>query len=75
MSYFFWGTIILFVATIIYYVVSVSLIYYWHEKNITYIVVPLIHTFEFFITAFLIMASFSIFLQYLPDIIKLANGG
>ena len=69
MSYFFWGTIMLFIATAIFYIVFVSLVYYWHEKKITYVVVPLIYTFEFFIVGFFVMAFFSILLQYLPQIL------
>ncbi len=74
MSYFFWGTIILFVATLIFYVVFASLVYYWHEKRASIVVVPLLFTFEFFVIAFLITALVCVLLQYLPDIIKLAGG-
>ncbi len=70
-SYFFWGTLILLIATAIFYLVFVSLVYYWHEKKITYVVVPLIYTFEFFLTSFFIVAFVSILLQFLPDFLKL----
>jgi len=73
MSYIFWGTIILLIATLIYYIVFLSLVYYWHEKKITYVIVPLLYTFEFFIVAFLIVALICIVLQYLPEMIQLAG--
>ncbi len=69
--YFFWGSIILFVSTLIFYVVFLSLMYYWHEKQITFVVAPLLFAFDFFLIAFLIMAIIVIFLQYLPDILIL----
>lgn len=68
MLYLFWGTIILFLATLIFYIVFFSLIYYWHLKKITYVVVPLIFTFEFFLTAFLVVALVLIVLNYAPVI-------
>lgn len=71
MSYFFWGTIVLFTATLIYYIVFASLVYYWHEKKTTVLVVPLIYTFEFFISAFLVVSIVWIVLQYFPDVLKL----
>ncbi len=73
MSYFFWGTIILFISTLIFYVVFLSLMYYWHEKQITFVVAPLLFAFDFFLIAFLVMAIIVIFLQYLPDIIEIVR--
>jgi hypothetical protein len=70
-NFLFWGMLLLLAATAIFYVVFVSLIYYWHETRITLLVFPLMYTFEFFITGFLIVALLSIVLQYLPDIVKL----
>lgn len=70
MIYFFWGTIVLLILTAIFYIVFFSLVYYWHEKKTTLVVVPLIFTFEFFITGFLAVSLVSIALQYAPDIIK-----
>ncbi len=71
MSYFLWGTIILFVATVIFYIVFFSLIYYWRETKVSPLVVPLIFTFEFFLTGFLVVSIVSLILQYLPKIIEL----
>ena len=68
MLYLFWGAVILFSATFIFYVVFFSLIYYWHLKRTTLIVVPLIFTFEFFIIAFLVISLVLIVLNYFPII-------
>jgi len=73
LSYFFWGSVILLTLTTIFYMVFASLVYYWHEKRATYVIVPLLYTFEFFITGFVIVALVSLTLQYLPDILKLAG--
>ena len=73
MEYLFWGIIILFSATLIFYMVFVSLIYYWHVKKTTVVVVPLIFTFEFFIRAFLVVALVVLLLNYLPSIIEMLN--
>ncbi len=73
MPYFFWGTIILFIATAIFYIVFVSLVYYWHEKKTTFVVVPPLYTFEFFLTGFLIVCIIFLLIQYLPDILKMVS--
>ena len=67
----FWvGLTTLFVATAVFYIVLFSFIYYWHLKKITYVVVPVIFTFEFFVTCFFIVVIVSIILNYLPDLIR-----
>jgi len=71
MSYFLIGINILFVATLIFYLVFFGLVYYWHEKKTTFIIVPLIYTFEFFLVGFLIVSIVSIIIEYLPIIIKI----
>jgi len=73
MNYFFWLTVALLILTAIFYIVCVSLVYYWHEKRATYVIIPLLYTFEFFITGFLMISVISIVLQYLPDILKAAG--
>lgn len=60
------GLITLFISTIVFYIVLFSFIFYWHLKKITFVVVPIIFTFEFFATGFLIVAIVSIVFQYLP---------
>ncbi len=71
MTYFFIGISILFIATLIFYVVFFSLVYYWHEKKTTFVVVPLLYTSEFFLVGFLIVSLISILLEYLPQILKM----
>jgi len=61
--------IVLFVATAIYYIVFFSLCYYWHEAKFTFVVVPVIYTFEFFIAGFLIISIISIVVIFLPEIL------
>ena len=70
MPYFFIGINILFAATLIFYIVFFSLVYYWHEKKTTFVVVPLIFTFEFFLIGFLIVSIVSILLDNLPLILN-----
>ena len=70
---FFWGTIALFIATIVFYIIFASLAYYWHEKKASFVVVPLMYTFEFFLTGFLIVSLTCLLLQYLPEIIAFIN--
>jgi len=63
--------IVLFIATAIFYIIFFSFIYYWHLKKTTFVVVPAIFTFEFFLTGFLIVAIVSLAANYLPFIINL----
>lgn len=71
MSYFYLGIIILFIATVIYYIGIFSLIFYWHLKKISYIIVPLLFTFRFFFMGFLIVSAVSLILENLPKLISL----
>jgi len=59
---------ILLLLTIIYYAVFFGFVYYWHEKVQTYIIVPLIYAFEFFIIGFLVIIAASILLEYVPQL-------
>ena len=65
--------IALFIATGIFYIVFFSVSYYWHEKNTSYVIVPMIFTFEFFVIGFFVVAIASIVIQYLPIILKLTS--
>jgi len=65
--------IVLFVVTAIYYVVYFSLIYYWHEAKLSFIVLPAMSTFEFFIVGFLVVAIISILINYLPEVLNAFN--
>lgn len=69
MDIFITGLVALFIATAIFYIVLFSFIYYWHLKKTTYVVVPMIWTFEFFAICFFIVAIVSIILKYLPELI------
>ena len=73
MDVFFTGLIVLFVMTAIFYIVLFSFIYYWHLKKLSFVVVPLIFTFEFLIAGFFIVCIVSIILNYLPGIIGLGG--
>lgn len=64
------GLVVLFVMTAIYYIVIFSFIFYWHLKKISFVVVPMIFTFEFLILGFFVVSAVSIILQYLPDIVR-----
>jgi hypothetical protein len=61
--------IALFLATAIYYIVFFSLCYYWHNAKTTFVVVPIIYTFDFFVIGFLIISIISIVVNFLPEII------
>lgn len=65
--------IILFAATIIFYIVFFSLSYYWHEKNTSFVVVPFIFTFDFFAIGFLIISLIYIVVKYLPSLLSVIN--
>ena len=71
MGYFFWLSIGLVIVTLGYYVVFASIIYYWHEKWATVVVVPLLYTFHFFVKAFLVTCLLALIIQFAPDIISL----
>ncbi|MEI7424802.1 MAG: hypothetical protein WCK10_01640 [Candidatus Staskawiczbacteria bacterium] len=64
------GLITLFVVAAIFYIVFFSFIYYWHLVKISFIVVPMIFAFEFFVMGFFVVALVSIILNYLPEIIR-----
>ncbi|OGZ65351.1 MAG: hypothetical protein A3C50_03345 [Candidatus Staskawiczbacteria bacterium RIFCSPHIGHO2_02_FULL_43_16] len=73
MSYFFWLSIALLVSTLIFYAIFAGLIYYWHEKKTTVVVVPLLFTFEFFSIGFLVICLITLLIQSSPDILKLIS--
>jgi len=71
MPYLFWGAVILFSATALFYAIMFSLIYYWHLRKESVVVVPLIFTFDFFIIAFLVVMLALILIHYWYDIWQL----
>lgn len=64
------GLVVLFVMTAIFYIVLFSFIYYWHLVKLSFIVVPMLFAFEFFIMGFFVVVIVTIILQYLPDLIR-----
>jgi hypothetical protein len=60
--------IVLFIATAIYYVVFFALTYYWHESKLTFVILPMAYTFEFFIIGFLIISIISIIFNFFPEL-------
>jgi hypothetical protein len=64
------GLIVLFAMTAIFYIVLFSFIYYWHLTKISFIVVPMFFTFDFFAIGFLVISIVAIILNYLPVIIR-----
>ena len=60
------GLIVLLSMTAIFYIVLFSFIYYWHLRKISFVVVPMIFTFEFFAIGFFVILIVSIVLTYLP---------
>ena len=67
------GLVVLFVMTAIFYIVLFSFIYYWHLKKITFVVVPVFFTFEFFIAGFLIISIISIVVNFLPELLTVTK--
>jgi hypothetical protein len=64
------GIIVLFVMAAIFYIVLFSFIFYWHLKKISFVVVPVFFTFEFFIVGFFIIVLVSIIINYLPILVQ-----
>ncbi|MFA5878454.1 MAG: hypothetical protein WC845_03765 [Candidatus Staskawiczbacteria bacterium] len=58
---------ILYLLTIVFYLVFLGLVYYWHEKKVTYVLVPVIFTFQFFLIGFLVVIALSLLLEYVPQ--------
>jgi hypothetical protein len=64
------GLITLFVVTAIFYIVIFSFIFYWHLVKVSFIVVPIVFTFEFFVMGFFTVSIVSIIINYLPLVIR-----
>lgn len=62
---------ILFLLTLIFYAIFFVLTYYWHEWRFTYIAVPIIYAFEFFVIGFFVIIAASLLIEYLPQLFKL----
>ena len=64
------GLTVLFVMAAIFFIVLFSFIYYWHLKKLSYIVVPIVFTFEFLAMGFFVVSIVSIIINYLPVIVR-----
>ena len=64
------GIIVLFAVSAVFYIVIFSFIFYWHLVKVSFVVVPIIFTFEFFAMGFLAVSITSIILQYLPVLVR-----
>ena len=63
------GLIVLAAMAAIFYIVLFSFIFYWHLVKTSFLVVPMIFAFEFFVIGFFIVAIVSIILNYLPILV------
>jgi len=66
--YFDIGVKILFALTILFYIFFLVSIYSWSETKTTFLVVPFIYTFQFFIIGFLMVVVFAIGLDFLVNL-------
>lgn len=73
MDIFFILLIELCIATIVFYITLFIYIYYWHLVKISYVIVPLVFSFEFFAVGFFIISIITIFVKYLPFVINFVN--
>jgi hypothetical protein len=71
MDAFFVGLVVLFSMSAVFYVVLFSFIFYWHLRRISFVVVPMVFTFDFFLIGFLIISIIYLVIKYLPDLIKI----
>lgn len=64
------GLLTLAATTIVFYIVLFSFIFYWHLVKVSFLVVPMIFTFEFFASGFLVVVILSIIINYLPNLVR-----
>ena len=64
------GLYVLFSMSAIFYIVIFSFFYYWHLKKVSFVIIPAIFTFEFFMVGVLIVAIVSIIINYLPILVS-----
>jgi hypothetical protein len=64
------GLITLFVVTAIFYIVLFSFIFYWHLVKVSFVVLPVVFAFEFFVMGFFAVSIVSIIINYLPLLIR-----
>lgn len=73
MDVFFTGIVTLLIVTAVFYIVFFGFIFYWHLNWKSYIVVPVIFTFEVFLRGFIITTAISLFFYWAPFIINTLN--
>jgi hypothetical protein len=64
------GLIVLAFVAVIFYIVLFSFIFYWHLIKISFVVVPMIFTFEFLVQGFFVVCITSLVINYLPELIR-----
>jgi hypothetical protein len=67
------GLFVLFAVTAIFFIVLFSFIYYWHLKKVSFFVVPVVFTFEFFVMGLCVVAITALIIQFLPDLIRVSG--
>lgn len=70
MDIFFTGLVVLAVMSAIFYIVIFSFIFYWHLVKVSFVVLPVVFTFEFFVMGFFVVSLTAIILNFLPMAIK-----
>ncbi len=73
MDIFYLLLIILFILTTIFFGIFFGFIYYWHLKKTSFVVVPMIFTFEFFAIGFFIVAVLTLSIKYGPLVFNLMS--
>lgn len=61
--YFGIGIKILFILTVIFYAIFFGFIFFWSEAKRTFLIVPLLYTFEFFLAGFMIVVIISLLID------------
>lgn len=66
MEVFFVGLLVLLVVTAIFYIVFFGFIYYWHLVKISFVIFPMLYTFEVFFKGFIALVVITLIIKYLP---------
>lgn len=67
------GLVVLFASSAVFYIVIFSFIFYWHLKKVSFVVLPLVFAFEFFVMGFFVISLVSLILKYLPVLIRASS--
>jgi hypothetical protein len=71
MEVFFVGLLVLLVVTAVFYIVFFGFIYYWHLVKTSFVVVPMLFTFEVFFKGFVALVVITLIFKYLPYLVTL----